>query len=44
MIGSNIARIAIDRHTFFLEIHAGVVFNGEKGILLPGGPGSGKTH
>lgn len=42
-IKGHIRQFAIDRFSFFLEIHAGVVSNGEKCILLPGAPGSGKT-
>jgi hypothetical protein len=34
---------AVKRHSYFLEIHAGVVFNGQKCLLLPAAPGSGKT-
>jgi len=34
---------AVRRHSYFLEIHAGVVSNGEKCLLLPAAPGSGKT-
>jgi coenzyme PQQ synthesis protein D (PqqD) len=34
---------AVKRHSYFLEIHAGVVSNGEKCLLLPAAPGSGKT-
>jgi hypothetical protein len=35
--------LVVDRHEYFLQIHAGVVSNGQKCILLPGAPGSGKT-
>ena len=34
---------AVRHHSYFLEIHAGVVSNGEKCVLLPAAPGSGKT-
>jgi hypothetical protein len=34
---------AVRRHSYFLQIHAGVVSNGEKCILLPATAGSGKT-
>ena len=34
---------AVRRHSYFLQIHAGVVSNGEKCILLPATGGSGKT-
>jgi hypothetical protein len=34
---------AINRHRFFLELHAGVVWNGERCVLLPGASGSGKS-
>ncbi|MBZ5611027.1 MAG: PqqD family peptide modification chaperone [Acidobacteriia bacterium] len=33
----------VRRHSYFLELHAGVVSNGEKCVLLPAAPGSGKT-
>ncbi len=34
---------AVNRHDFLLDIHAGVVGNGEACLLLPGAPGSGKS-
>jgi hypothetical protein len=34
---------AVQRHSYLLQIHAGVVSNGEKCLLLPAAPGSGKT-
>lgn len=34
---------AVQRHSYFLEIHAGVVSNSQKCLLLPAAPGSGKT-
>jgi Coenzyme PQQ synthesis protein D (PqqD) len=34
---------AVRRHSYLLEIHAGVVSNGERCLLLPAAPGSGKT-
>jgi hypothetical protein len=34
---------AVQRHSYFLEVHAGVVSNGKKCLLLPAAPGSGKT-
>jgi len=34
---------AVRRHSYFLEIHAGVVSDGERCLLLPAAPGSGKT-
>ncbi|HEX2114909.1 MAG TPA: hypothetical protein VHM01_10940, partial [Alphaproteobacteria bacterium] len=34
---------AINSHRFFLNIHAGVVGDGEGAILLPAAPGSGKS-
>lgn len=34
---------AVNAHEFFLDIHAGVVGDGEKCILLPAAPGSGKS-
>jgi hypothetical protein len=36
-------QIALNRDEFFLELHAGVVSDGERCIVLPGAPGSGKT-
>jgi hypothetical protein len=42
-VKSAIALAAINRYQFFLELHAGVVSNGERCILLPGASGSGKT-
>jgi len=35
--------MATNRYPYFLQIHAAVLYNGEKCILLPGGPGNGKT-
>jgi len=34
---------AVQRHSHILKIHAGVVSNGQKCLLLPAAPGSGKT-
>ena len=34
---------AVNQHEFFLDIHAGVIGDGEKCIVLPGPPGSGKS-
>jgi hypothetical protein len=34
---------AVQRHSYFLQIHAGVVSNGQKCLLLPAAPGGGKT-
>lgn len=34
---------SVNRHAFLLDIHAGVVGNGEACLLLPGAPGSGKS-
>jgi len=34
---------AVQRHSFLLQIHAGVVSNGQKCLLLPASPGGGKT-
>ena len=42
-VKSVIGIAAINRHRFFLELHAGVVSNGERCILLPAASGSGKT-
>jgi Coenzyme PQQ synthesis protein D (PqqD) len=36
-------QIAMDRDRSFLHIHAGLVSNGRRGVLLPGAPGRGKT-
>ncbi len=35
--------LAVREHDFFLDIHAGVVGNGQKAILFPAAPGSGKS-
>lgn len=35
--------LALNRERFFLELHAGVVSNGTRCVVLPGAPGSGKT-
>jgi hypothetical protein len=43
MIKNHLRQYAIDRFTFFLEIHAGVVSAGEQCLLLPGPPASGKS-
>lgn len=34
---------AVNNSEFFLDIHAGVVFDGGSCVLLPGAPGSGKS-
>lgn len=34
---------AVQRHSCILQVHAGVVSNGQKCLLLPAAPGSGKT-
>ncbi len=34
---------AVQRHSYLFQIHAGVVSNGQKCLLLPAAPGSGKT-
>ena len=36
-------RLAVSRHTYFMEIHAGVVLLGNHVVLLPGSAGRGKT-
>jgi hypothetical protein len=36
-------QIAMDRDRSFLQIHAGLVSSGRRGVLLPGAPGRGKT-
>ena len=36
-------RIAVNRQSYLMQIHAGAVFDGSACILLPGPPGSGKT-
>jgi hypothetical protein len=43
MLKGAIWRIAVNRHRFFMEIHAGAVYDGSSCIVLPGAPGSGKT-
>ena len=35
--------ITINRTSFFLQIHAGVVSHGEQSVLLPAAPGGGKS-
>ena len=40
---TSLLQTAVHRHSYFLEIHAGVVSNGQKCLLLPAAPGSGKT-
>jgi hypothetical protein len=36
-------RIAVERHRYFIEIHAGVLRIGGRGLLLSGAAGQGKT-
>ena len=36
-------RLAVARHPYFMEVHAGVVRIGDGALLLPGRAGSGKT-
>jgi hypothetical protein len=43
VVKSLIVQRALNRHPFFLQLHAGVVSNGERCVVLPGAPGSGKT-
>jgi hypothetical protein len=43
MLKAALWRIAVNRHSFFMEIHAGAVYDGHACIVLPGAPGSGKT-
>jgi hypothetical protein len=43
LVNSRMRQTAINRDRYFLAIHAGVVSNGERCILLPGRTGSGKT-
>jgi len=43
LVKSAVRRIAINRHAYFLQIHAGVVSNGERCAILPAAPGAGKT-
>ncbi len=40
---SELLRLALQQHRYFLELHAGVVSNGQKCLLLPAAPGSGKS-
>jgi hypothetical protein len=40
---TQLLQTAVQRHSYLLEIHAGVISNGEKCLLLPAAPGSGKT-
>jgi hypothetical protein len=43
MVKAAVWEIAVNRHRYFMEIHAGVVSDGDACILLPGAPGSGKS-
>jgi len=43
LVTSAVRRITINRHPYFLQIHAGVVSNGERCAMLPAAPGAGKT-
>ena len=43
LVTFRVRQTAINRHPYFLAIHAGVVSNGEHCILLPGASGRGKT-
>ncbi|MCB1955190.1 MAG: PqqD family peptide modification chaperone [Rhodocyclaceae bacterium] len=43
LIKGLIWQCAITRHDFFLDIHAGVVGDGERCVLFPAAPGSGKS-
>ena len=43
LVKDTVRRLAVNRHRHFLQIHAGVVSNGERCLMLPGAPGSGKT-
>ena len=36
-------RLAVARHRYFMEIHAGVILLGDHAVLLPGSAGRGKT-
>ncbi len=42
-VKASLQKISVDRHSYFLKIHAGVVSNGNSCLLLPAAPGSGKT-
>jgi hypothetical protein len=39
----SVRQLATGRYPYFLQIHAGVLCDGEKCLLLPGASGSGKT-
>jgi len=43
LVKSAVRRIALNRHEYFLQIHAGVVSSGERCLILPAAAGSGKT-
>ena len=43
LVKGTVRRLAVNRHRHFLQLHAGVVSNGERCLILPGAPGSGKT-
>jgi hypothetical protein len=43
VLKDRIRRLAINRHRYLMQLHAGAVSNGKACILIPGAPGSGKT-
>lgn len=43
VLKDRIRRLAINRHSYVMQLHAGAVSNGKACILIPGAPGSGKT-
>ncbi|NIB40156.1 PqqD family peptide modification chaperone [Pseudomaricurvus alkylphenolicus] len=43
VVKSQVWQTAVIQHGFFLDIHAGVVGDGERCYLLPAAPGSGKS-
>lgn len=43
LVQATIQHVASRRHPCFLQIHAGVIGDGESALLLPGAPGSGKS-
>jgi hypothetical protein len=43
LVKARMRQMAVDRHPHFLQLHAGVVSDGERCLVLPGAPGCGKT-
>ena len=43
VVKARLGCIATNRHSYFMQIHAGAVCAGDTCVMLPGPPGSGKT-